>query len=172
MEDDRLEMESKSRNWEIGKQKSVTRGQKSEDGGWRSEFLLSPFLILIMQRIVPFQPGEAREVCVRGLQDQSPFNRQRRQMRIGRQIARCADFFDQIRQQHEMLPGWMNDFDVRLLHPGFHYLQYVGRRTGILINPVIGQQTDETQQCHPRQSNHLRTIQLIFPPVFGLGMVF
>ena len=54
------------------------------------------------QGVIPFQSRKAGEVSVRGLQDQTAFNRQRRQVGVGGQIARRAKVPDQTRQQREM----------------------------------------------------------------------
>lgn len=53
------------------------------------------------QGIVPFQSGKTRKISVRGLQDQSPFNRQGSQMGVSGQVARRAGLFQQGRTRFE-----------------------------------------------------------------------
>jgi hypothetical protein len=96
---------------------------------------------------------EATEVGV-GRADLGPmFDRQRRQVRVGRDVARSPSRFDESAQHGEVALGRLEDKRARLVKPTLNDVERFRRFERLVNEPGSSRQPHEGNQNEPREGN-------------------
>ena len=109
------------------------------------------------ERICPLQPLEPAEVRVSGTKCVAPFDRQCRQMRVGRQVPRRAQLLELGAEAREMALGGNRDVHVGKRQPFFDPRTDIGWRHRIPQDPAMRGDSNESEHGHPCQPNSLRS---------------